>query len=80
MYIFALRCQKMEGGADLPPPRAQRVKLLFLHEGKAHSTHSEKIIKLLRSFISEAGFNLIYICPEVGSEPEKTKPDSSTSM
>ena len=45
----------------------------------AFNTLIEKIIELSRSFISEAGFNLIYIFPEDGREPENTKPDSSTS-
>ena len=45
----------------------------------AFNTLIEKIIELSKSFISEAGFNLIYMFPVDGSEPENTKTDSLTS-
>ena len=44
-------------------------------KGSAFNTLIEKIIKLSRSFISEAGFNHIYMFPVDGSEPENTKSD-----
>ena len=43
------------------------------------NTLIEKIIKLSRSFISKASFNLIYMFRVDGSEPENTKSDSLTS-
>ena len=45
----------------------------------AFNTLIEKIIELSSSFISETGFNLIYMFPVDGYEPENTKSDSSTS-
>ena len=42
-------------------------------------THREDH-QTFEKFISEAGFNLIYIFPEGGSEPENKKPDSLTSV
>ena len=44
-----------------------------------HNILIEKIIELSRSFISEAGFNLIYMFPVDGNEPGNRKSDSSTS-
>ena len=45
----------------------------------AFNTLIEKIIELSRSFISEAGFNVIYMFPVDGSGPGNRKSDSSTS-
>ena len=45
----------------------------------AFNTLIEKIIELSRSFISKAGFNLIYMFPVDSSEPENAKSNSSTS-
>ena len=55
-------------------------RLKHRHELKWHLTQQTIVhVNTLYGFISEAGFNLIYMFPVDGSEPENTRSDSSTS-